>query len=340
MRLTKNRKFLIFSALLYVLIQALYMLGLLNNYHIQIVNVALIYIILTVSLNIINGFTGQFSIGHMGFAAVGAYVSGTITTLIFKVGSMAAVPKYLIFILAIIAGGICAAIIGFLIGLPTLRLRGDYLAIVTLAFGEIIRVLINAMDYVGGPRGLLGIPRLSNLTLIFIVTIISVLIMRNIIFSSVGRALKSIREDEVASELVGVDITRHKVLAFTIGSFFAGIAGALLAHLLQIAHPTQFGFLGSVNVLVMVYIGGAGSISGAISAAVGLTFLSEFLRLGIDQINKMQILPFVVGPEWRMVVYAVLLVATMLFRTSGLMGHKEFGILVPEEEEKNVSANT
>ncbi|MGC8722227.1 MAG: branched-chain amino acid ABC transporter permease [Caldisericaceae bacterium] len=336
---TNNRKFILFSIVFYAIVQILSIVGILNNYWIQIINISLIYVILAVSLNIINGFTGQFSIGHMGFAAVGAYTAGTFTTLIWHLGSANPLTKYLLFAVALLLAGVFAAVVGYLIGLPSLRLRGDYLAIVTLAFGEIIRVTINATDYVGGPRGLLGIPKLSNFTVIFFIALFSVLIMRNIIFSTIGRAFLSIREDEVASELVGVDTTRYKVLAFTIGSFFAGIAGALLAHLLQIAHPTQFGFLGSINVLIMVYVGGAGSITGSIIAAVGLTFLSEFLRIGIDSINNAHFLPFSVGPEWRMVIYAVLLVAVMLYRTSGIMGGREFKVLIPEEEEKNANSS-
>jgi branched-chain amino acid transport system permease protein len=336
---TNNRKFILFSVIFYAVVQILSMTGVLNNYWIQIVNISLIYVILAVSLNIINGFTGQFSLGHMGFAAVGAYTAGTFTTLIWHLGTANPLTKYLLFAVALLLAGVFAAVVGYLIGLPSLRLRGDYLAIVTLAFGEIIRVAINATDYIGGPRGLLGIPKLASFTVIFFVALFSVLIMRNIVFSTIGRALLSIREDEVASELVGVDTTRYKVLAFTVGSFFAGIAGALLAHLLQIAHPTQFGFLGSINVLIMVYVGGAGSISGSMIAAFGLTFLSEFLRIGIDSLNNSHLLAFTVGPEWRMVFYAVLLIAVMLYKNSGLMGGREFKVLVPEEEEKNANSS-
>ena len=337
---TKNRKLLIYALIFYAVIEILHIVGILNNYWIQIINNSLVYVILAASLNIINGFTGQFSIGHMGFAAVGAYTSGVLTTLIWHLGSATGLTRYTLFIVAILAGGVLAALVGYLIGLPSLRLRGDYLAIVTLAFGEVIRVSINATDYVGGPRGLLGIPGLSNFTIIFFITFIAILVMRNIIFSTVGRALLSIREDEVASELVGVNTTKYKVMAFTIGSFFAGIGGALLAHLLQMAHPTQFGFLQTFNILVMVYVGGASSLSGSVIAAFVLTFLSEFLRLGIDTINNLKVLPFTVGPEWRMVIYAVLLILVMLFRTSGIMGGKEFSILVPEEEEKNATNGT
>ncbi len=340
--LTKNRLFLIYSLLLYGLIQLLYSFSVLNNYHMQIIEIALINIILATSLNIINGFTGQFSLGHGGFMAIGAYTAGVLTTLVWKVPQMQALPKFTLFIFAVILGGVLAAIVGVLLGIPTLRLRGDYLAIVTLAFQEIVRVAINAIDAVGGPRGLLGIPRLSTFTLIFLFTLVSIFIMKNIVYSTIGRAMKSIREDEVASELVGVNTTKYKVMAFSVGAFFAGVAGALLVHLLQLAHPTMFSITspsiaGPLSVLTMVYIGGAGSMSGSIIAAVFLTVLSELLRLGIDSVNAMHILPFTVGPEWRMVVYAVLLVVVMLYRTEGIMGRREFKMLVPEEEEENAT---
>ena len=329
---SRNGKIAIGSFIFWLALYPLNRFGVMNNYWMHIVNVSLIYVILTVSLNLINGFTGQFSIGHMGFAAVGAYTTATLTTLVWKLPSHGAVP-YLAFIAALLLGGIAAAFIGFLIGLPTLRLRGDYLAIVTLAFGEIIRVIINSINYVGGPRGIPGIPRFSTFTFVLIATVISVLIMRNIIYSSIGRAFMSIREDEIASELVGVDTTKYKVMGFTIGAFFAGIGGGLLAHLIQYINPLQFGFMATIYVLIMVYIGGVGSISGSIVAAIGLTFLSEGLRLGLDKLDA--VTPFHVGPEWRMVIYAVLLVATMLYKTNGLMGDMEFEVLIPEEEDRN-----
>ncbi|MFU2158257.1 MAG: branched-chain amino acid ABC transporter permease [Caldisericum sp.] len=343
--LTKNRLLFIYSLIIFVVIQVLYSLGVLNNYYMQIIDIALINIILATSLNIINGFTGQFSLGHGGFMAVGAYTAGVLTTLIFKVSQMQTLPKFALFFVAIILGGILAAVIGILLGIPSLRLRGDYLAIVTLAFQEIVRVSINAIDYVGGPRGLLGIPRLSTFPVIFFTALISIFVLKNVVYSTIGRAMKSIREDEVASELVGVNTTKYKVMAFSIGAFFAGVAGALLVHVLQLAHPTMFGFTspsiaGPLSILVMVYIGGAGSLSGSIIAAVVLTVLSELLRLGIDALNGLHILPFTVGPEWRMVLYAVLLIVVMLYRTEGIMGQKEFGVLVPEEEEKNATGGS
>ncbi|HWP68073.1 MAG TPA: branched-chain amino acid ABC transporter permease, partial [Rectinemataceae bacterium] len=208
----KLPKFLIAAAILYSVIEVLYKTQLINGYILHIINQSLVYVILAVSLNLINGITGQFSLGHMGFAAVGAYASGTLTTLIFKV-SPTDPAGMLVFIFSILVGGIAAAFIGFLIGFPSLRLKGDYLAIVTLGFGEIIRTVFNNIDYVGGPRGLLGIPKFSNFTVIFIAAFLTVVIIRNLIESSHGRVLLSIRENELAAELVGIDTTRYKVLA-------------------------------------------------------------------------------------------------------------------------------
>lgn len=322
--------FIIGAILVMFLIIFLQKFSILNAYIIQIINVSLVYVILAVSLNLINGFTGQFSIGHMGFAAVGAYVSATITTLVLKI-TPNSFSHYLIFILSLIAGGIVAAILGFIIGFPSLRLKGDYLAIVTLGFGEIIRTILNNIDYVGGPRGLLGIPKFSTFPIIFIIAILTVIIIRNIVYSTHGRALLSIRENEVASELVGINTTKYKILAFVIGAFFAGIGGGLLSHLVQIAHPTQFGFMYSFLILIMVYAGGMGSISGSVIAAFGLTFLSEGLRVGLYSLSNL--LKYNVGDQWRMVIYSLLLIFIMLFKTEGLMGMKEIKVLIPEEED-------
>ena len=319
-KLPKLPKLLITAVILYAVIELLNITGIINGYILHIINQSLIYVILASSLNLINGITGQFSLGHMGFAAVGAYMSGSLTTLVFKLAphSAGSMP---IFVLSVLAGGVAAAFIGFLIGFPSLRLKGDYLAIVTLGFGEIIRTVFNNIDAVGGPRGLLGIPKYSNFTVIFIAAFLTVVVIRNLLESSHGRAMLSIRENELASELVGIDTTHYKVLAFSIGAFFAGIAGALFAHLLQLAHPTQFGFVKSVEVLIMIYAGGVGSLTGSIIAAFGLTFLSEGLRLGIGTLADVTGWP--IGGEWRMVIYSLLLIFVMLFRTEGLMGTKE-----------------
>lgn len=329
-------RFLLYAAVFYGLVMGLNAGKILiDDFALLIINISLIYVILATSLNLINGFTGQFSIGHMGFAAVGAYVCATLTTLIWKLS--AEQPLYYtlpLFLVALIIGGLCAALVGFLIGLPTLRLRGDYLAIVTLGFGEIIRTIINNIDYVGGPRGLLGIPSLSNFTVIYFIALLTLIVLRNLIFSSHGRAFISVREDPIASELVGVHTTRYKVLAFTIGAFFAGIAGGLLCHLINIAHPSQYGFLPSFMILVIVYIGGMGSLTGSILAAFLLTILEKYLLpIGLQALSSFT-LPtwgFEVGVEWRMVIYAILLIIVMLFRPEGLMGMKEAKFLIPKE---------
>lgn len=324
MNVRKLPRFLIAVVLFYIVVEVLYRTEILNGYLLHIINLSLIYVILATSLNLINGITGQFSLGHMGFAAVGAYVSGSLTTLILKL-SVTNPASMLPFLLSIIAGGVVAAFVGFLIGFPSLRLKGDYLAIVTLGFGEIIRTIFNNIDAVGGPRGLLGIPKFSNFTVILVAAFLTVVIIRNLIESSHGRAMLSIRENELAAELVGINTTRYKVMAFTFGAFFAGIAGGLLAHLIQLAHPTQFGFIKSVEVLIMIYAGGVGSLTGSILAAFGLTFLSEGLRLGIRALADATGLP--IGGEWRMVVYALLLIFIMLFRNEGLMGMRESRII-------------
>ena len=328
MQTIKIPRLTIVAASLYAVIEVLYMTDVLNGYVLHIINQSLVYVILASSLNLINGIIGQFSLGHMGFAAVGAYVSGSLTTLVVKITPGSSIG-YPVFVAGILLGGVAAAIVGVLIGFPSLRLKGDYLAIVTLGFGEIIRTILNNIDAVGGPRGLLGIPKFSSFTTIFIAAYLSLVVLRNIIESSHGRAMLSIRENELAAELVGVNTTRYKVTAFAIGAFFAGIAGGLFAHLLQMAHPTQFGFMKSVEVLIMVYAGGAGSITGSVIAAFALTFLSEGLRLGISALADATGLP--IGGEWRMVVYALLLIFIMLFRTEGLMGTKEARVVRIEE---------
>ena len=328
----KSFRLLLFSLVFYLVIQGLDQTGLLNKYLLVIIERSLIGVIFAVSLNLINGITGQFSLGHMGFAAVGAYLSGTLTTLIPTLPlDPNLFSNHLRFAFALLVGGFGAALVGFLIGFPSLRLKGDYLAIVTLGFGEIIRTILNNISYVGGPRGLLGIPKFSNFTTIFICTFLTVVLVRNLVLSSHGRALLSIRENELASELVGVDTTRYKVLGFVVGAFFAGIGGGLLCHLLQIAHPSQFGFYNSALILIMVYAGGIGSITGSVIAAFTLTFLGEGLRVGIDALAEGLNLP--IGTEWTMVIYAALLILIMLFRTEGLMGIREAKILYIEEKE-------
>jgi branched-chain amino acid transport system permease protein len=204
---------------------------------------------------------------------------------------------------------------------------------VTLGFGEIIRTILNNIDYVGGPRGLLGIPMFSDFWVITLFTFATVLVLRNLVVSSHGRAMLSIRENELASELCGVDTVRYKVLGFVIGAFFAGIAGGLLAHLLTLAHPTQYGFLPSAMVLIMVYAGGMGSLTGSVLAAFSLTFLEQGLKVAIGYIPTFQLGGTIVsiGSEWTVVIYAILLILIMLFKTEGIMGMRESKILIIEE---------
>ncbi len=286
--------------LLYGSIQTLIVQGKLNPYY--EINLLLIgiNIIMAVSLNLINGFTGQFSIGHAGFMAVGAYTSAVFTMKLSQ-------P----FPLAILAGSITAALIGFLIGLPTLRLKGDYLAIATLGFGEIIKVFFVNIEYVGGASGLNGIPHITTWNWVFFLTVFTVVFIKNFINSTHGRACISIREDEIAAETMGINTTKYKVMAFTIGAFFAGAAGSLYAHYFYIIQPNTFNFLKSIDYLVMVVLGGMGSITGSVLAATALTIISALLQR---------------FAEIRMVIYAVLLIVIMLFRPQGLMGNKEFSL--------------
>ncbi|MEA4835919.1 MAG: branched-chain amino acid ABC transporter permease [Anaeromusa sp.] len=259
-----------------------------------------INIILATSLNLINGFTGQFSIGHAGFMAVGAYVSAVLS-----------VKFELPFILAILGSAASAGLLGFMIGLPTLRLKGDYLAIATLGLGEIIRICILNIQYVGGASGFMGIPRYTNFAWVFALTVVTLFVIKNLINSTHGRACIAIRENEIAAESMGVDTTRYKVMAFTIGAFFAGVAGALFSHYFYIAHPASFTFMKSFDILTIVVLGGLGSLTGSVTAAVLLTFVSAALA-GY--------------PEWRMVIYSLMLIILMIYRPQGLFGNKELSL--------------
>ena len=300
-------------ALFYGVVMALRKTEMLTSYYVQIIMFALINSMVTVGLNLINGFTGQFSIGQAGFVAVGAYVSGVVTTLVLPT-NLAPFLRPVALVAGVLAGGVAAGLCGYLIGRPSLRLKGDYLAIVTLAFGEIIRSAIRMIPQVGGPRGFYGIPRYSNLFWIVLFFGLTIYAMRNFLYSSYGRACVSCREDELASETMGVDTTRYKVMAFTVGSAMAGVAGGLLAHLLGYLHPDQFNYLRSIDFLVYLYAGGVGSITGSIIGASLLTVIPEMLR-------------FLAG--WRLVIYGVVLVLLMLFRSQGIFGGRELTSMIP-----------
>ncbi|HYF84050.1 MAG TPA: branched-chain amino acid ABC transporter permease [Clostridia bacterium] len=312
MNYLKDKKAILIIILSYIIILTLNKLDIINSYLLQIIMLAGINIIMTVSLNIVNGFTGQFSIGQAGFMAIGGYASAVITTLLFNTSSWPVYAQTPIFILSLIFGGLVAGFVGLLIGLPTLRLKGDYLAIVTLAFGEVVRATIRLINYVGGPRGLAGIPRYTNLFWVFVFTLLAIYGARNFVNSSFGRACISIRENEVAAETMGINSTKYKVLSFTFAAFMAGVAGGLFGHLLMFLQPDTFSFLKSNDYLVFLYAGGAGSISGSILSAIVLTVVPEFLRFLAN---------------WRIVIYALLLVVLMIKKPEGFYGGKEFGFL-------------
>ncbi|MFD2446891.1 branched-chain amino acid ABC transporter permease [Bacillus sp. CGMCC 1.16607] len=280
----------------FAIIQFLITGEILNPFHVNTLMLIGINIILAASLHLIIGITGQFSIGHAGFLAVGAYASAIIT-----------MNLELPFFLALIVGGVVAALAGIVIGVPSLRLKGDYLAIATLGFGEIVRIIFLNIEYVGGASGMQVI-NLTTWPWVFACVFITILVIRNFTNSTHGRACISVREDEIAADAMGVNTTYYKVMAFVIGAFFAGIAGGLYAHNFYIIQPTNFGFLKSFDILILVVLGGLGSMSGAVLAAILLTIISTFLQ---DY------------PETRMIIYSLVLVLMMIFRPQGLLGTKE-----------------
>ncbi|HEV2293283.1 MAG TPA: branched-chain amino acid ABC transporter permease [Tepidisphaeraceae bacterium] len=386
--------------------------GAIDSYQRRIIMLVGVSMMLAVSLQLINGISGQFSLGHAGFMAVGAYLSaypmrtydpqnpmglvayfialaavvgitaGVLFAIFFLIRrsgrlhpvmpsllllivgawflvDVARAAKYemppahfvwsrsfallvdlfdgilavslpvannistfmpaaarptLSFLIVLIGGGLCAAVAGLVVGLPTLRLRGDYLAIATLGFAEIIRVVITNSAPLGRATGMSGIPRLANFGWVYGGVIVTILVVWRIARSAKGRNITAVREDEIAAAAIGIDPTRHKVLAFVVGAFLAGVAGGMFAHFSSYLNPQEFGFLRSVEIVVMVTLGGLGSISGAIITAIVLTTLPELLR-GFA--------------EWRMIVYAALLIGMMLLRPQGLMGSREIWDLIP-----------
>ena len=282
----------------YALITVLLKSGMLNRQYTSLLVPIGVNIMLAVSLNLVTGFLGELSLGHAGFMSIGAY-AGALFTLHTDL------PDGLNIIVAMIVGGLMAALFGFVIGVPVLRLQGDYLAIVTLAFGEIIKSVLNALKFTNGPKGLSKIPLLSNYqhyTLVFVVMVITVLIITNIVDSRHGRAVCSVRDNYIAAESIGISVSRFKIMAFVIGAFFAGVAGVLYAHNVGIIKPTTFDYNKSIEILVIVVLGGMGSIRGSIISAIILTVLPEVLR-GADNM--------------RMLLYSIVLIAMMLFNQSG-----------------------
>lgn len=285
--------------------------GSIDDYFLDILLNVGINVTLAVSLNLVNGHTGQFSLGHAGFMAVGAYGASIVTLelgeQLLQIFGGGAIATALTFLIALLVGGGCAALSGWLVGMPSLRLRGDYLAIVTLGFNEIIRVVLTNTSGdgpFGGALGLKGIPPLTSFFWVYGVAAITIYVVGAMVNSTYGRGFLAVRDDEIAAEAMGVNTVRYKVIAFVLGAFFAGLAGGLYAHLRTTISPEGFNFLKSVDVVVMVILGGMGSTPGVVAAAVLLTFLNEKLR-DFEQ--------------YRMIVFALILIVMMIVRPQGLV---------------------
>lgn len=293
---------LVAVVLVFILITTFISAGIITKYIAGILTLICINIVLAVSLNVTTGCLGQIALGHAGFMSVGAYTAAIFT----KSGVIPGVGGYVV---ALLLGGVFAAIIGIIIGIPALRLRGDYLAIITLAFGEIIRVIIEYIPITGGAQGLRSIPKFSNIYIVYWIMVISVFLMYTLMKSRHGRAILAIREDDIASEASGINNTFYRTLAFTVSAFFAGVAGAMFAHYIGILGAKAFDFNRSIEILAIVVLGGLGSFTGSIVSALLLTILPEALRQFAD---------------YRMLVYSIALIVMMIYRPSGLLGTSEF----------------
>jgi branched-chain amino acid transport system permease protein len=281
----------------------------LDPYFLRVIITAGINVTLAVSLNLVNGYTGQFSLGHAGFMCVGAYFSTIITMFVAPKVFGGIIPPSdfarggVVFVVALLTGGIVAAISGLIVGTPSLRLKGDYLAIVTLGFGEIIRILFLNVEAVGGARGLPGIPTYTNFFWAFAVAFITIYVVLAMVHSTYGRGFIAVHDDEIAAEAMGINTTKYKIIAFAVSAFFAGVAGGLYAHFMTFISPNGFDFMRSIEVVVMVILGGMGNTIGVIAAAILLTVLPEVLRPVQD---------------YRMIIYSFLLIVLMLTRPQGL----------------------
>jgi len=306
--MTDKRKKLVINLSLilsvYVILFVLMQLKVINRYYQGILIACLINVILATSLNLATGFLGQLALGHAGFMAVGAYTAAIIT----KTTGMPGTVQLLV---SLLMGGVVAGLMGVVIGIPALRLRGDYLGIITLGFGEIIRVLIFNLEITGGARGMKGIPKLAGFNLVFWMTVLIVFTLYAITQSKQGRAIKSIREDEIAAEAVGIPTVNYKLLGFVVAAFFAGVGGGLYAHYMTVLDPKTFNFMKSVEILVIVVLGGMGSLTGSVVAALALTILPEALRSFSD---------------YRLLLYSALLIVMMIFKPGGFFGQRELSI--------------
>lgn len=317
MKMKKNKSFnalaiLGSSVVVFIILAALQYFGVIDEYNGQLLTLSGIYVVVALSLNLITGFTGQLALGQAGFMCVGAYTT-----------AIAVMQFHVPLLFAIIIGGLVTAVFGIIIGFPTLRLRGDYLAITTLGFGEIIRVImVNLESLTGGAAGLKGIPPFSEtgdfvldavvkFTWVFAFAVVAIVVVSNFIKSSPGRAIISIREDEIAANSMGINIAYYKMFSFTLSSFLAGVGGGLYAIYMGYLNPMMFGFMPSMNIVVIVVLGGLGSITGTIVASIAFTYIQEWLR---------------VFKDFRLVIFGLALILIMLFWPKGMLGNKELSI--------------
>lgn len=312
--LRSAQRFLICSAIAYAILKTLFLTGLLTEYVQQIILFSFIAILTSLGLNVIYGYTGQFSLGHAGFYGIGAYTAAYLGA-VFKVESIIA------FLPILFLGGAAAGLLGYIVGIPILRLRDDFLAIATLGFGILIRVLLDNSDrfieVLGGSRGFIGIPKIVNLEVAFCTVVFLVLVTRNLIFSRYGLLWQCIKDDELASTVFGINTARMKLMAFTYGCFLAGIGGALYAYLYSFLHPSNFDFLKSIDFLIIVIVGGMGSITGTIYAGLLWVFVIEGLRIALPA----QLL------ELRWVFIPLLLIIVMMWKPYGLLARRESRLL-------------
>ena len=297
-----NLYWLVLIVAIYLVLNTLMIMGVINSVlRLTLINIG-INTILAISLNLIIGVCGQFTLGHAGFMCVGAYSSAIITRMM---------PNYFGLAIGIVVGMIISSVLALIVAVPTLRLKGDYLAIATLGFAEIIRIVVNNLEITNGAAGLSGIPKLTNFSIVYFSIVVSIILIANFAHSAPGRACISVREDEIASESMGINTTKYKIIAFIIGAAVASYAGSLFASNLPFIKPTTFGFAKSIDILVIVVFGGLGSVTGSIISSLLLGLISLSLQS---------------FAEIRMIIYALAIIAIMIFRPTGLLGNAEFTV--------------
>lgn len=346
-KLKSKRNIVFIIIIIAVLLCSFFGDSLLDSYAKRILNLCAIYTIIALSMNLVNGFTGQFSLGQAGFMAIGAYVVGIFTLpieyrdAIFFVEPMLPAIRniYIPLLPALLLGGALSAVFAFFIGLPVLRLRGDYLAIATLGFSEIIRiVLTNAQSVTNGALGIKDIPTMTNMFYIHIVLIVTIVFMALLINSSYGRAFKAIREDEIAAQAMGISLLRHKLLAFIISAFIAGVGGGLTVVLIGTVDPKAFIFTFTYNFLLMIVLGGMGSITGTVIASYVVTIALEQLRFFDEPLSILGMnVPFF-RPGLRMLMFSLLLLIIVLFFPNGIMGNREISLSLLKEKWNHIKS--